>query len=96
MVLEGSVEYFFSYEKKIIQLFSRTLSCRYVHGFELFGRTFNTGLEDILMIFYKGETGKQALKLICLQFLTNYIEILSISLFLRGRLNRAIRSEECL
>ena len=84
MVLEGSVEYFFSYEKKIIQLFSRTLSCRYVNGFELFGRTFNTGLEDILMIFYKGETGKQALKIICLQFfqfLTNYIEILSISFF---------------
>ena len=58
---------------------SRTLSCRYVHGFELFVRTFNTGLEDILMIFYKGETGKHALKIICLQFFL---------IFLSGRLSR--------
>ena len=40
--------------------------------------------------------GKKALKLICLQFfqfLTNFNEILSISVFFQGRLNRAIRSD---
>ena len=42
----------------------------------------------------KGDTGKQALKLICLQFLqflTYVNEILSISFFFPARLNRAIR-----
>ena len=44
----------------------------------------------------KGDTDKQALKLICLQFLqflSNFNETLSISLFFRGRLNRALRSD---
>ena len=46
--------------------------------------------------FLKGDTGKQALKLICLQFLqflSNFNETLSISFFFRGRLNRALRSD---
>ena len=44
--------------------------------------------------FLKGDTGKQALKLICLQFLqflTYVNEILSISFFFPGCLDRAIR-----
>ena len=46
--------------------------------------------------FVKGDTGKQALKHICLQFLqflSNFNETLSISFFFRGRLNRALRSD---
>ena len=46
--------------------------------------------------FFKGDTGKQALKLICLQFLqflSNFNETLSISFSFQGRLNRVLRSD---
>ena len=53
-------------------------------------------LRYLRILNLKGETGKQALKLICLQFfqfLTYFNEILSISVFFQGCLNCAIRSD---
>ena len=54
------------------------------------------GMKNYYCHFFKGDTGKQALKLICLQFLqflSNFNETLSISFSFWGRLNRALRSD---